>query len=167
VVALLLEKGASDAGDTLDAGIERDHMDVVKVVLASGKVSKEALSSALASAKSQGKTEAAGLLVKAGAVPLPTASSVLSADTMASYAGAYRNEAGLQVAISVDDGRLLVTMQGRPPMELSPKENSLFALVGAGPVTVSFNLEEGHVTGITVKPPPTGAVFKRVMEATK
>ena len=165
VVALLLDRGATDAADTLDSAIERGHLEVVKAVLASGKVPKESLSAGLSAAKQQGRPEIAELLVQAGAAPLPSASAVVSAETLATYVGAYRNEGGFELSVSLDDGRLLVTVPGQNALELSPKEGNLFQLVGAGPVTVSFNVEGGQLTGITVKPPDAGAVFKKVPEA--
>ena len=167
VVALLLVKGATDAADTLDQAIEREHLEVVKVVLASGKVPKESLSLTLAAVRQQGATEVAEMLVAAGATPLPRASSVMTAEQLAACVGAYHNEGGRELSVSVDDGRLMVTGPGRDMMELSPKGGGIFQLVGAGPVTLSFNMEGAQVTGLTVKPPDMGAIYKKVPKATE
>ena len=166
IVTLLLSKGATDAGDALDTGIERKHLDVVKAVLASGKVPKESLSLTLAAVRQQGSTEIAEMLVAAGAQPLPKASSVMTAEQLTSCAGDYRNEAGRDISVSVDDGRLLVTGPGIDRMELSPKGGGIFQLVGAGPTTLSFNMEGALVTSLTVKPPDAGTIFRKMPQAT-
>ena len=162
VVALLLSKGAADAAGTLDMAIERDHLDVAKVILATGKVPKESLSLTLAAVKQQGggeKVEA--MLVAAGAGPLPKASSVMTAEQLTACAGKYRSETGRELSVSVDDGKLIVSGPGPGPMELSPKGEGVFNLVGAGPVTVTFMMEGTQVTGLMAKPPETGTIYKK------
>src|SRR5262245_25653776 len=94
VVELLLAWGASGAGETLGMAVDRDKMDVVKAVLDSGKATKEELSGALSSAKQSGKQEAVDMLTKAGATPMPLASSMVPAETLATYIGKYRSESG-------------------------------------------------------------------------
>ncbi len=161
VVAFLIEHGSADAGDCLGVAIERGHLDVAKAVLSSGKVSKDSLGSALSAARQQGRSEIAELLVQAGAVPLPSASAVVSPEILATYIGTYHNEGGFEIAVSLDGGRLLLAFAGRDPLELSPKEGDIFRIVGAEPTTVSFNVEGGQVTGITVKPPEAGSIFRK------
>ncbi len=161
VVAFLIEHGSADAADSLGVAIEKGYMDVVKAVLSSGKVPKDSLGPALSAARQQGRSEIAELLVQAGAVPLPSASAVVSQETLATYVGTYHNEGGFELAVSLDGGRLLLSFAGRDPLELSPKEGGLFRIVGAEPTTVSFNVEGGQVTGITVKPPEVGSIFRK------
>ncbi|HET6373542.1 MAG TPA: ankyrin repeat domain-containing protein [Candidatus Polarisedimenticolia bacterium] len=164
VVALLLQSGATGAEDTLGMAIERGHVEVVKAILASGKVPKESLGSALSAAKQSSKPEIAEVLIQAGAAPLPTASSLVSKETLESYVGSYRNEGGFEIGVALTEGRLMLSVPGQGPLELSPKEGGLFQIVGAGAATVTFDTQEGKVTGITVKPPEAGSKFSKVQQ---
>jgi len=162
IVEMLLAHGATGGVDALSAAIDKDYVEVVKVVLASGKVAKEQLSGPLTAARKGNHPAIVELLEKAGAVPLPKASDMVAADVLATYVGAYRNDGGFEINILLNDGHLMVSFAGRDPLELSPKEANLFQVVGAGPTTASFNVEAGQVTGLTVKPPETGTLFKKV-----
>jgi len=167
IVELLLAKGATSVSDTLDAAIDKGHVDVAKVVLASGKLPKEALGAPLAMAKKGGRAEIAELLVKAGAVPLPKASDVVPAELLAKYPGTYRSERGTEFTVALDSGVLTVEMPFRGTLDLSPttpKADGPFMIVGAGGAMIAFNLEAGQVTGLTVKPPEPGATFKKVQK---
>jgi len=167
IVELLLAKGATSVSDTLDAAIDKGHVQVAKVVLASGKLAKESLGAPLAMAKKSGQTEIADLLVKAGAVPLPKASDVVPAEMLAKYAGTYHSERGTDFTVSLDAGALTVQMPFRGPMDLSPTASgpdTPFMIVGAGGAMISFNVESGQVTGLTVKPPEPGVLFKKVQK---
>jgi len=102
------------------------------------------------------------MLVAAGAVPLPKASSVMTPEQLAACVGDYHSETGRDLALSVEDGRLLLASQGRDKLELSPKGGGVFLVIGAGGLTITFNMEGATVTGVTVKPPDAGTVFKKV-----
>jgi len=167
VVAYLIDHGSADAGDCLGVAIERGYLDVAKAVLSSGKVPKDSLGPALSAARQQGRPEIADLLVQAGAVPLPSASAMVSPETLATYVGTYHNEGGFELAVSLDGGRLLLSFAGRDPLELSPKEGGAFRIVGAEPTTVSFNVEGGQVSGLTVKPPEAGTIFRKAAKTTE
>ncbi|HEY9405775.1 MAG TPA: ankyrin repeat domain-containing protein [Pyrinomonadaceae bacterium] len=69
VVAALLAAGAEGRDDALQIGASAGQLELVKVVLAAGKLSAEALTGALSAATRGKHTEIAELLTKAGAVP--------------------------------------------------------------------------------------------------
>ena len=167
IVEILLAKGATSVSDTLDAAIDKGYTEVAKVVLATGKLPKESLGAPLAMARRGGRTEIAELLVKAGAVALPKASDVVPAELLAKYAGVYRSERGTDVTVALNGGELSVEMPFRGTLDLSPTTKSAdspFMVVGGGGAVVSFNLDAGQVTGLTVKPPEPGAIFKKVQK---
>lgn len=166
IVRLLLDKGAPGVEDVLMTGVGRGHPEIVKVALAKGGLSADTLSTALASAERQKRAEIAELLKAAGAQPPPKADFKVDAETLKSYAGAYKAETGPgEVAVSVNaEGKLVVTSQGQP-FTLAAFDQTRFRPVEFEGATITFNVEGGKVTGFTFKQGGTTQVFKRVVSS--
>jgi len=117
IVKLLLPKVPEDAGDVLSTGVSESNQELVQAALATGKVSAEDMTVAMAGAMDDPKNAAiVEALKKAGAVPPPT----VDAAVLQSYAGRYRGDPGPEVTFSVKDGKLIVSSSGQPPTPLMP-----------------------------------------------
>jgi len=81
-----------------------------QVALATGNVKAETLTPALVVATDdKDKAEIVELLKKAGAVPPPAVDAAM----LQSYVGKYKDEAGLEVVITLADGRLSAVPTGQ------------------------------------------------------
>jgi hypothetical protein len=98
VVELLLESGAQGADDNLQTAVAMGKLAVVKAILDTAKPKEEVLTRALAAAPAK-SPKIADALIKAGAKPAAAAQPektavTLDRETLAAYAGTYRNEGG-------------------------------------------------------------------------
>jgi hypothetical protein len=162
VVKAILEKDPGSAGDVLMKGVREGKPALVQVGLASGNLKAEALTAALVVATAdKDKVEIAELLKKAGAVPPPE----VSAATLQSYVGNYKDEAGTEIAITVTDGKLFATPKGQRPFGLIPTDNTNFRPLDFDGVSLHFNVEAGNTTAVELKRGTTTTQLKRVVEA--
>jgi len=162
VVKLLIEKGARGLDMALISGVDGGHVELVRVVLAKGGASPQTLSLALSRATKANNTEIVELLKKAGAKPPPEANFKVDAETLSSYAGSYKNDAGQEITVSVKDGKLTATSPGQNPLTFGAIDKTTFAPAEIDGVTVTFNVEGGKVVSFTVKRPDSTVVYKRV-----
>jgi len=161
VVKLLLEKVPDDAGDVLSTGIGESNQELVRAALATGKVSGEDLTVALAGAMDDPKNAAiVEMLKKAGAAPPPT----IDAAVLQSYVGKYRGDPGPEVTFSVKEGKLIVVASGQQPTALMPINQSTFRPVAFSGLSFTFNSENGKVASCTFKQGPNTTPLKRVEE---
>lgn len=107
VIKVLLAKGA-DGEPVLMAGVNQGNAELVKAALAGSGLKSDTLSSALAVATRNNRSEIVELLKKAGAVPF--VEFPVDPATLQSYAGSYKGEQ-FDVKFEVVDGKLT----GGPP----------------------------------------------------
>ncbi len=160
VVRLLVDAGA-DAAGALGMAVQRDKLDVVRAVLASGKVKPESLSGTLAAAKAAGKAEVVKLLEEAGVKPPPPASAKIDPAILETYAGRYENDQ-FSLVMSVADGNLQVSFMNQPPMALGAVDATHFRLLVYEAVSVEFKSEGGKVTAVEVDQAGSKMTAKRV-----
>ena len=162
VVKLLLEKGAKGREQALGNAIGDDDVRMVQVILAAGALPPALLGDSLAAAKKDGKAAIVAALEKAGAV-MPVVAA-LTAAQLARYPGAYNN--GREEAVlSLKDGALIGVFGGNRPLTLSPRSETSFAVEGIPGLTVTFAIEGGQVTSLTViNQGGTPSVYKRVVK---
>jgi hypothetical protein len=159
VVRLLLQKSADEVEDVLMKGARESDEALVKIALERGGIKPETLTLALAA--SEGNEKNAGiveLLKKAGALP-PLA---IDAAMLQSYAGKYKGETGPEISIAVKEGKLAVSGFGRQDVVLTPIDQTTFRPLAFGGITLTFNVEAGKVTGLTLKQGPTATQMKRL-----
>lgn len=163
VVRALLDKGIKGgAEEVLMGGIGQGNIELVKVVLAKGGLSAETLSGALAAAMRQNQTEIVELLKQAGGVPPPKADFQVAAETLKSYEGTYKPDAGPDVTIAVNkDGKPTAVFSGQT-FVLGAFDNVRFRPLEIEGVTLGFNVEGGKVTSFTLKQGANTQVYKRV-----
>ena len=158
VVRLLLAKGAEGADDVLMSGVQESKEEIVKLALDSGKLKPDVLTAALAASMNANATAITDLLKKAGATP----PMEVEAAILQTYVGKYKGETGLEVTISVKDGKLFVAGFTPQPQPLMALDKTTFRPVAFGGMTLAFNVEGEKVTSMTFKSATRTNVMKRV-----
>ncbi len=164
IVKALLDKGAEGRESALIAGVEMGHLEVVRIVLSEGKISSEVLTSAYESAKRGKHPEIIALLENAGATSAPKADFQVDPETLRTYAGIYRNQDGVDIKLELVDGTLKGGFLGEDPLTVGFIDKVTFQPVELPGMTLTFNLESGNVTGLTLKDGTSSQIFKRVEE---
>jgi len=150
VVELLIAAGAKPS-PALAMAVNRDKVEVVKAVLASGKLPLESLAGTLAMARTSGKTEIVKVLEEAGVKPPPPADATVDAAILAGYAGRYTGKDGLYVTVALgDDGALQLKFLEQSAMTLGAVDATRFRPKGFDALTVTFKTADGKVTGVTL-----------------
>jgi hypothetical protein len=161
VVTVLLEKDPAGVGDVLMTGVREGKPALVKIALATGNVKAETLTPALVVATDdKDKAEIVEMLKKAGAVPPPA----VDAAVLQSYVGKYKDEAGLEVMITLTDGRLSAIPTGQRPFTLMAIGNNSFRPVAFEGIVVTFKAEAGNTMGMELKRGTNTNQLKRVGE---
>ncbi|HEV2800531.1 MAG TPA: ankyrin repeat domain-containing protein [Pyrinomonadaceae bacterium] len=161
IVEALIAAGAEGREDALQIGAGGGHLELVKVVLAAGNLKAEALTGALSAATRAKNAEIADLLTKAGAVPPPKADFKVDAETLNSYVGTYKLESGAEFNAVVKDGVLIIGPPGQQ-LTLDAFDKLNFRPREFDGVTVTFNVDNGVVTGFTTKRGTNTQVFKKI-----
>ena len=163
IVRALLEKGVKGGTEeVLMGGIQQENIELVKVALAKGGLSAETLSTAVAMATRAKKDDIVAVLKEAGAVPPPKADFAVPAETLKSYEGAYKTDAGPDLTIVVNkDGKLTAVFSGQTFL-LGAFDNLRFRPLEFEGVTLTFNVEGGKVTSLALKQGANTQVYKKV-----
>lgn len=161
IVTAILEKDPGSAGEVLMTGVREGKPAIVKIALASGKLKAEALTPALVVATDdKDKAEIAQMLKSAGAVlPPPVDAAVLQ-----SYVGKYKDEAGLEVVITLTDGRLSAVPTGQRPFTLMAIDNNNFRPAAFEGIVITFKSEAGNTMALELKRGANTSQLKRVVE---
>jgi len=161
VVDVLLQKDRGGVGDVLMRGVREGKPVLVKMALATGNVKADMLTPALVTATDdKDKAEIVDMLKKAGAVPPPAVDAAI----LQSYVGKYKDEAGLEVAITLTDGKLSALPTGQRPFTLMAIDSNSFKPVAFDGIVITFKSEAGNTTGIELKRGTNTSQLKRVVE---
>jgi Domain of unknown function (DUF3471) len=162
IVGLLLKHGAEGKEDALMSAVSEGEAPTTKIVLAQGGFKPELLADALDVATRAKRTELVALLEAAGAKPHPE----LTLDEMqlARYAGTYLSAGGSELVIAVTGARLTIgagkTGGGPPqPLPLVPRDETTFVGAESAALRVTFTIENGAVTAMTIGPPGGGTKY--------
>lgn len=148
VVRLLLQKDPESVDDVLMTGIRSSDEEFVKLALERGGIKPDNLTAALIVSSAEPKSAGiAEMLKKAGAKP----PMEVEAATLQLYAGKYKGDPGPEITIAAREGILFATGLGRGELRLMPLDNTTFRPLAFGGVTLTFNVEGGKVTGMTLK----------------
>jgi len=159
VVRALLDKLPSSVDSVLMNGLAEDKPELVKLALEKGGLKKETLTTALFIASGDPtKAEMAEVLKKAGALPPP----VVIAETLQSYAGKYKSQTGVEVTVTVANGNITVVATGQRPLQLLPVDDKTFRAVFADGVSVSFKVDGGKVSSLSLTQGPNTTEFNRL-----
>ncbi|HEV2764723.1 MAG TPA: ankyrin repeat domain-containing protein [Pyrinomonadaceae bacterium] len=159
-VRALLAGGADGVDDVLLKAVRGGHAELAGIALARGGLKPETLTVALVAATSDEKLAAlADLLRKAGARP----PLEVDTETLQTYAGSYKSEAGTLVSVSVKDGRLLVMGPAGPPFAIvATTDKTSFRPHAFDGTAITFNVEGGKATSFSLIQGSRTTVFKRV-----
>ena len=161
IVEVLLKKDPAGVGDVLMTGVREGKPAFVKLALDTGNLKADALTPALVIATDdKDKAEIVELLKKAGAVPPPA----VDAATLQSYAGKYKDEAGLEVVITLTDGRLSALPTGPRPFVLMALDNSSFRPLAFEGIVITFKPDTGNTMAMELKRGAQTTQLKRVVE---
>ena len=132
-------------------GVNQGEVDRVRQALAGKAVANDTLNLAFAfasrtSERDEERRQILELLADAGAQPPPE----IDLKTLESYAGSYKSAQGFGVEITVKDGRLFGATPGNESMSLWPLDQITFRPVAMANVTMTFKVENGETTGLTV-----------------
>ena len=162
VVRALLEKSPEGVNDVLMTGVREGNAELVHVALDRGGLKPQTLSAALAAATAgdEKHVEIAEMLKKAGAVPSPE----VDVATLQSYVGKYKSEQGLEINVTLKDGKLFATAAGQQPLSLMAIDRTTFKPTAFDGVTVTFNVKGGKTTGFALKQGANTTQLKRIEE---
>ncbi|MEK6334712.1 MAG: ankyrin repeat domain-containing protein [Acidobacteriota bacterium] len=161
-IRALLEKDSSGVDDVLMTGVREGNVALVEVALAKGGAKAETLTAALAAAMNdKEKSAIADMLRKAGAVPPVEIESA----TLQTYVGRYKNEQGIELSLTVKDGKPFLTAPGgQPPFALMAIDKTSFRPTAFEGLVVTVNIEGGRAASLSVKQGTNTTIFKRVEE---
>jgi hypothetical protein len=159
VVKLLLAKGAKGAARAFGNAVGAGDAKMAQVIIEAGGLPPALLNESLAAAKKANKAEIVAVLEKAGAT-MPVVVTLTPAQ-LERYAGTY-NDGRQDVVLSIKDGTVVATFGG-PPLSLSPRSETGFAVESIPGLTATFVLDGERATSVTVvNPAGEPSVYKRV-----
>jgi hypothetical protein len=161
IVEALLDAGAEGRDDALSIGVSSGHLELVRMLLAKGNLKPETLSESLAAAEREKYTEIAEALRKAGAVPPPKADFQVDAATLQTYVGTYKPASGSEFTVTLKDGKL-VAGPAAQQLTLGAFDKTNFRPLDIEGVRIIFNVENGTVTGFTLKQGSNNVLYKKV-----
>jgi hypothetical protein len=161
VVKLLLARGAKGAARAFGNAVGANDATMAQVILAAGGLPPAFLNESLAAARKANKAEIAAALEKAGAT-MPVVVALTPAQ-LERYVGTY-NDGRQDVVLSIKDGAVVATFGG-PPLTLSPRSETGFAVESIPGLTATFALEGERATSVTVvNQAGEPSVYKRVVK---
>lgn len=161
IVEALLDAGAEGRDDALGIGASSGHLELVRMVLAKGGLKAETLSESLVAAERGKYAEIVAALKQAGAQPPPKADFQVDAATLQTYVGTYKPASGTDFTVALKDGKLVA---GPPSQQLTlgAFDKTNFRPMEFEGVRITFNVENGTVTGFTLKQGSNTQIFKKV-----
>jgi len=88
----------------------------------------------------------------------------VDAATLQSYVGKYKDDAGLEVVITLTDGRLSALPTGQRPFVLMAIDNNNFRPVAFEGAVITFKPDAGNAMAIELKRGAQTTQLKRVVE---
>ena len=131
----------------LMTGVRDGKAELVGQALDRGRVKSETLSVALAAASEGKNAQIVEMLRKAGALTAPQVSMA----TLQSYVGKYKGIRGLEVEVTIEDGKLFANLAGQQQLSLWPINQMTFRPIAFDDMTITFNVESGKATGFGFK----------------
>lgn len=150
VALFLLSKGASDAGEALDAAVGTGDLELAKAALATRRVEPLELAAARVAADTADKKspELTALLAAAKVEAPKRAPHATAPDALKRYAGRYRGGNGSEATVAVRGGQLVVTGAG-PELVVTPFADGRFENA-AGDAEVGFWGRAGTIEALVV-----------------
>ncbi len=166
IVKLLLDKGAKGREQVIFSGIQEGNSAIVKIALSGATIPKPILDRGLDFAKNTGNEEIIAMLTEAGATAAPPAplkpEVKVDPETLKRFAGTYRISDERQYTFILRDGKLSgwdVRQYSFPLTAIGP---NVFRIGDNDARTVTFNDENGRITGMTLTQSGATQTYQRV-----
>lgn len=166
IVKLLLDKGAKGREQVIFSGIQEGNSAIVKIALSGATIPKPILDRGLDFAKNTGNEEIIAILTEAGATAAPPAplkpEVKVDPETLKRFAGTYRISDERQYTFILRDGKLSgwdVRQYSFPLTAIGP---NVFRIGDNDARTVTFNDENGRITGMTLTQSGATQTYQRV-----
>lgn len=150
--------GQPSVFEVLMSGVREGDSELVRSALESGGLKQEALTAALAVSVENAEIEE--MLKQAGALVAPE----VDLETLKSYVGKYKGEQGMEVSITLKDGKLFALPPNHEALTLVAIEKSTFRPVAFDGVAITFNVENGRAVGFVFQQGPQQMQLRRVEE---
>jgi len=161
VIKLLVEADAVGAQGLFSSAVRQGQTDVVRAILAKGKIKEDALNAALASVPAK-HPDLEEVLKKAGAKPGPPKPDFqIPIDVLSSYAGTYETQ-GQRIKVVLKNDKLSLDFEGRTIATLKAIDRTTFHPNGNESLTYSFLRDGEKVTGFVAKGSTNEVKFKRI-----
>ena len=164
VAVLLLQSGSGGADVALMTGAQSGDVALVKAAL-SRDIQRDTLQTALLAANGGKRTEAAALIKAAlDTRPAPPPPPAVAVDTSSfpKYVGTYRDAAsGLNIAITLENGALIMQIAGQPALPLQPKGDGSFGVAPVPAFSARFNETGGVVGSMSIVQGPVNVTLPR------
>jgi hypothetical protein len=166
VAVFLLQSGANADG-TLAAGVQMNNEAVVRAA-AAGKVTRQGLQSAMSMAGAT-KREALAAIIKTALDKLPAEAAppafAVNPSVLPRYVGAYRDAgSGISMTVSLQNGALMLQVQGQPAVRLVPSAEDVFKVVEVN-ATLTFNGRGGLVESVGLVQGPVNLTLAKLTDA--
>jgi hypothetical protein len=165
IVGLLLAHGAKGNQDALMEAVSAPDVAMTKIILEHGGLLPDALSGAFESAKKDAHQDIVALLEQAGAKPF--VEFKMDESQLGRYAGTYRGTDGAtpaslprELVLTVVGGRLTGGLPGEQ-FTLVARDATTFQIVGWPGATLTFRLEGGKMTAVTLSGGGDTATYTR------
>lgn len=161
VVKLLVEKKPASKEQTTGMAVMMGQTKTAQALLSLGEFKPESLTAWLTMAEKNKNAEIAEALKKAGAKPKPKNDYKVDAALLPSYVGTFRADDGDSIVMTIKDGKLIGTSEGRSYTAVGTAQHQ-FELEEAPGYRLTFNLEGEKVVSVRIKEPGSESVYKRV-----
>jgi hypothetical protein len=161
VVKLLVEKKPAGKESTTAMAVNMGQVKTVEALLGLGDFKPESLTLWLTISEKNGNKDVAEALKKAGAKPKLKNEYKVDVALLPLYVGTFRAADGDSIVMSVKDGKLIGTSQGRSYTAVGTAQHQ-FELEEAPGYTLIFNFEGEKVVSIRIKEPGSESIYKRV-----
>jgi outer membrane protein assembly factor BamB len=161
---LLIERGSPGAGSVLGQAAGSGVRTVVDAALKAKDLTRAEVQAALAVAKRGSNVEITSQ-IESRLAGFPAATVVaVPIDRLRSYAGSYRNEAGVVLPVALKDTQLTLTPPGQGALTLIPVSETEFNVAEAPGVSVSFAGRGGMIERLSVTTPAGTQNYPRMAE---
>ncbi len=164
IVLRLLAAGASEAAAALDAGVQAGDLELAQAALETDRVTPAAIADALERAEAAGREEIAAILRPRAPAAVERPAVEVAPETLATYAGAYKNDEAGRLKVIVDGGGLRLAGPGDQRLALEATGEDTFAARGL-PAGVTFSGRAGLIEGLSLRQDGRDTFYSRIEEA--
>ena len=165
-VGIFLVQSGANADGALMGGVQMNNEAVVRAA-AAGKVTRQGLQAAMGLAGAT-KREALAAIIKASLDKLPPENApafAVNPSVLPKYVGTFRDAAsGISMTVSLQNGTLMLQVQGQPAVRLVPSAEDVFKVVEVN-ATLTFNGRGGLVESVGLVQGPVNMTLAKVTDS--